>query len=50
MSLARFGERLANELPHARYVAVPRAGHFPMVEAAGVTRATVRDFLEGEGP
>jgi pimeloyl-ACP methyl ester carboxylesterase len=50
VSLARFGERLANELPHARYVAVPRAGHFPMVEAAGVTRSLVSEFLEGEGP
>ena len=50
VSLARFGERLSNELPHARYVGVPRAGHFPMVEAAGATRSLVREFLEGEGP
>lgn len=50
VSLPRFGERLANELPNARYVSVPRAGHFPMVEAAGITRATVRAFLDEDTP
>jgi pimeloyl-ACP methyl ester carboxylesterase len=46
VSQPRFGERLSHELPSARYVALPSAGHFPMLEAAGATRSLVRDFLD----
>ncbi len=46
VSLPRFGERLSHELPDARYVSLPRAGHFPMMEAASQTRALVREFLD----
>lgn len=46
VSFPRFGQRLANELPHARYVELPRAGHFPMVEALGATRAALHGFLD----
>lgn len=41
----RFGERLAAEMPHATLAVVQRAGHFPMLEAPGRTRALVGDFL-----
>lgn len=46
VSRARYGERLSHELPDAEYVSIPRAGHFPMVEAAGTTRAILRRFLD----
>ncbi len=42
----RFGERLARELPRARLEVVPAVGHFPMLEAAAVTRRLLRDFLD----
>jgi pimeloyl-ACP methyl ester carboxylesterase len=46
VALPRYGARLANELQDGRLVIVPRAGHFPMFEAAGTTRGYVRDFLD----
>ncbi len=45
----RFGERLAREIPDARLAVVPAVGHFPMIEAAGVTRREVLTFLDGTG-
>lgn len=42
----RFGERLAQELPDARLEALPRTGHFPMIESAHATRRLVREFLD----
>lgn len=46
VSRARFGERLSHELPDAEFVSLPRAGHFPMVEAAHATREAVTRFLD----
>ncbi len=46
VSRARFGERLSHELPDAEFVSLPRAGHFPMVEAAHATREAVSRFLD----
>ncbi len=40
-----FGERLAQELPHAKLVVYPRCGHFPMIEAASASNAAVVSFL-----
>jgi pimeloyl-ACP methyl ester carboxylesterase len=45
VSEPRYGERLSHDLPNARYVALPSAGHFPMLEAASTTRTIVGDFL-----
>lgn len=46
VALPRYGERLMRELPDARLELVPRTGHFPMLEAAGVTRRLVTEFLD----
>lgn len=43
----RFGERLARDIPDARLSVIPAVGHFPMIEAAGVTRREVLGFLDG---
>jgi len=39
------GERLANDLPHARLVVYPRCGHFPMREAATASTADLERFI-----
>lgn len=44
----RFGQRLAQELPDARLEALPRTGHFPMIESAWATRRLVSEFLGRE--
>jgi len=46
VSRPRFGERLAREMPNARMAYVPQTGHFPMLEAVGMTRRMVREFLD----
>ncbi len=46
VSRPRYGERLSHDLPDAEYVALPSAGHFPMVEAAHATRTLVTRFLD----
>jgi pimeloyl-ACP methyl ester carboxylesterase len=46
VALPRYGARLANTLPDARLVTIPRAGHFPMFESAGTVRGLVRSFLD----
>jgi pimeloyl-ACP methyl ester carboxylesterase len=40
-----FGERLSNEMAHARLVVYPRCGHFPMVEAKAPSNAELIGFL-----
>jgi pimeloyl-ACP methyl ester carboxylesterase len=45
VSTLAFGERLSRELPHARLVAYPRCGHFPMIEAQGASTAELVAFL-----
>jgi pimeloyl-ACP methyl ester carboxylesterase len=40
-----YGERLSNELAHARLVVYPRCGHFPMVEAKAPSNAELLSFL-----
>ncbi len=40
-----FGERLGNELPHARLVVYPRCGHFPMIEAKAPSNSELLAFL-----
>lgn len=45
VALPRFGERLAQQMPDARFVSLPRTGHFPMIESATATRTLVRAFL-----
>ena len=47
VALLRHGQRLARELPDARLAVIPAVGHFPMIEAAGVTRREVLAFLDG---
>ncbi|MBL8604404.1 MAG: alpha/beta hydrolase [Myxococcales bacterium] len=46
----RFGQRLAREMPHARYHAIEQTGHFPMIEAPGETRRVVTEFLDRPEP
>ena len=43
----RFGRDYADRLPHASYVEVPGAGHWPWIEDPGVV-GTVLGFL-GDG-
>jgi pimeloyl-ACP methyl ester carboxylesterase len=45
LTTLRFGERLAAELPHADLMVVPRAGHFPMLEAASAVNRKLLAFL-----
>ena len=45
-----YGERLANELAHARLVVYPRCGHFPMVEARGPSTTDLLSFLANDAP
>jgi pimeloyl-ACP methyl ester carboxylesterase len=40
-----YGERLSNELAHARLVVYPRCGHFPMIEAKAPSNAELLGFL-----
>ena len=44
-----YGERLSNELPHAKLVVYPRCGHFPMVEAKAPSNAELLGFLALDG-
>jgi pimeloyl-ACP methyl ester carboxylesterase len=44
--LATEGERLKNDIPHARYAVFDRCGHFPQVEKAGEFNALVLGFLK----
>ncbi len=39
------GERLANDLPHARLIVYPRCGHFPMLEAPIASTADLERFI-----
>lgn len=39
------GERLARELPHARLVVIPEAGHLPHEEQPAEVNALIREFL-----
>lgn len=39
------GERLANDLPHARLAVYPRCGHFPMLEAATASTEDLERFI-----
>lgn len=39
------GERLANDLPHARLIVYPRCGHFPMREAATASTGDLERFI-----
>jgi pimeloyl-ACP methyl ester carboxylesterase len=41
----KYGERLSNELPHARLVVYPRCGHFPMIEAKTPSDAELVSYL-----
>jgi pimeloyl-ACP methyl ester carboxylesterase len=45
-----YGERLANELAHAKLVVYPRCGHFPMVEAKAPSTAELSIFLANDAP
>jgi pimeloyl-ACP methyl ester carboxylesterase len=45
VTLLGYGERLARDMPHARLVVYPKCGHFPMLEAAGVSTADLAAFL-----
>jgi pimeloyl-ACP methyl ester carboxylesterase len=45
-----YGERLANELAHAKLVVYPRCGHFPMVEAKAPSSAELSSFLALDMP
>jgi pimeloyl-ACP methyl ester carboxylesterase len=40
-----YGERLSNELAHAKLVVYPRCGHFPMVEAKAPSTVELLAFL-----
>jgi pimeloyl-ACP methyl ester carboxylesterase len=40
-----YGERLSNELAHAKLVVYPRCGHFPMIEARAPSTAELLGFL-----
>lgn len=41
-----YGERLSNDLKHARLVTYPRCGHFPMLEARSPSNADLIAFAE----
>lgn len=45
VTFVTFGERLVNDLPHARLVTYPHCGHFPMIEARGPSTAELVSFL-----
>ncbi len=45
-----YGERLSNELGHARLVVYPRCGHFPMVEAKAPSNTELVTFLGSDRP
>jgi pimeloyl-ACP methyl ester carboxylesterase len=47
MTPVRYAERLAADIPDARLVVVPRAGHLPMVERPVETSAAIHEFLAG---
>jgi pimeloyl-ACP methyl ester carboxylesterase len=47
VSRPAFGERLARELPHARFQLLPACAHLPMWECRGATAAALRAFLDG---
>jgi 2-hydroxy-6-oxonona-2,4-dienedioate hydrolase len=40
------GERLKQDIPHAKFVVFDRCGHFPQVEKAGEFNAAVLEFLK----
>ncbi len=44
---AHLGERAADRMPNARFVAIPGCGHLPMEENPAALLAAVRPFLEG---
>lgn len=50
VTLLRYGERLASELPSARMVVYPRCGHFPMLEARAASTRDLLDFLAEAAP
>jgi len=45
VSLPHYGERLANELPNARYELLPQCGHLPPIEQTARFVALLRSFL-----
>jgi pimeloyl-ACP methyl ester carboxylesterase len=45
VTMLSYGERLSNELAHAKLVVYPRCGHFPMVEAKAPSNAELIGFL-----
>jgi pimeloyl-ACP methyl ester carboxylesterase len=45
VTFVTFGERLVNDLPHAKLVTYPHCGHFPMLEARGPSTAELVSFL-----
>jgi pimeloyl-ACP methyl ester carboxylesterase len=45
VTMLSYGERLGNELAHAKLVVYPRCGHFPMVEAKAPSNAELIGFL-----
>ncbi|QSQ11825.1 alpha/beta fold hydrolase [Myxococcus landrumensis] len=47
---AKYGERLVWDIPGARWVSVPEAGHFLMWDAPHVVAMELFRFLEGEAP
>ncbi|WP_163867799.1 alpha/beta fold hydrolase [Myxococcus eversor] len=47
---AKFGERLAWDIPGARWMKVPRAGHFVMWDAPHAVAMELFGFLEGASP
>jgi pimeloyl-ACP methyl ester carboxylesterase len=46
MTPPRYAERLAADIPDARLVVIPRAGHLPMVERPVETAAAISAFLK----
>jgi pimeloyl-ACP methyl ester carboxylesterase len=43
-----YGERLSNELAHAKLVVYPRCGHFPMIEAKAPSTSELLSFLSSD--
>jgi pimeloyl-ACP methyl ester carboxylesterase len=41
-----YGRTFASAFPHARFVPVPDAAHFPFIENPGATAAAMGDFIE----